>query len=333
MVALVCVDGTGPLDPGEYDQVYSVSHTSDVFNLWPDKTRSYFRGPGIAGFATRQIAIKAYQSAKEMMALDEVTGLVMVGHSRGCAAIIEAARLLEQDQIEVDFMAFFDAVDMSTAVNAAVVPANVARVRHARRDPGTRSRPWWGNCGTRVAGLTFYSQEFFWGTHGAIGGVPHTEKDLTDQGYILEFGEHLPTKVTLEQDRAAAEDVWNYIWPAILDARSSLLSGRKWKVVFPQLSFGSQAPGAKPGIQPPQGGPASGGGKRYTVVSGDSLSLIAGRFWGDVLLWPILYDANRRVVGPNPNLIKPGQVLTIPDIRIYSRTELNEARSRGRNWR
>ena len=79
------------------------------------------------------------------------------------------------------------------------------------------------------------------------------------------------------------------------------------------------------------GGTGGGGnGKTYTVVSGDSLSLIAGRLWGDVLLWPILYDANRAVVGSNPNLIKPGQKLTVPDIGKYSSGQLADARNRGR---
>ena len=81
------------------------------------------------------------------------------------------------------------------------------------------------------------------------------------------------------------------------------------------------------------GGGGSGGGgngKTYTVVSGDSLSLITGRLWGDVLLWPILYDANRAVVGSNPNLIKPGQKLTVPDIGKYSSGQLADARNRGR---
>jgi len=75
------------------------------------------------------------------------------------------------------------------------------------------------------------------------------------------------------------------------------------------------------------------GNYRYTVMSGDSLSLIARKFWNDALLWPILHDSNLGVVGSNPNLIKPTQVLTIPDIRRYSPSQLSNARARGLNWR
>lgn len=85
------------------------------------------------------------------------------------------------------------------------------------------------------------------------------------------------------------------------------------------------------------GGYPSGGGApkgaSYTVASGDSLSLIAGKFYGDVLLWPIIYDANKQVVGPDPNKIYPGQKLTIPEISGYSQQQLTDARNRGRNWR
>jgi nucleoid-associated protein YgaU len=48
------------------------------------------------------------------------------------------------------------------------------------------------------------------------------------------------------------------------------------------------------------------------VVAGDTLWQIAQRFYGDGSLWPTIYEANRAVIGSNPNIIRPGQVLTIP---------------------
>lgn len=50
----------------------------------------------------------------------------------------------------------------------------------------------------------------------------------------------------------------------------------------------------------------------YTVVKGDSLWAIAKRQYGDGNRWGSIYDANKDVIGSNPNLIYPGQVLTIP---------------------
>ena len=52
----------------------------------------------------------------------------------------------------------------------------------------------------------------------------------------------------------------------------------------------------------------------YTVVSGDCLWGIAKKFYGDGSRYSVIYDANKNVIGGNPNLIYPGQVLTIPAI-------------------
>lgn len=50
----------------------------------------------------------------------------------------------------------------------------------------------------------------------------------------------------------------------------------------------------------------------YTVVSGDCLWKIAQKFYGSGAQYTKIYDANSGVIGSNPNLIYPGQVLTIP---------------------
>lgn len=56
--------------------------------------------------------------------------------------------------------------------------------------------------------------------------------------------------------------------------------------------------------------PTPAGSESYTVQAGDSLSKIARRLGhGD---WKTLYGANRDVVGANPNVIRPGQVLALP---------------------
>jgi hypothetical protein len=48
----------------------------------------------------------------------------------------------------------------------------------------------------------------------------------------------------------------------------------------------------------------------YTVRTGDTLSGIATEFAipGG---WPTLYEGNRQVIGPDPNVIRPGTVLTL----------------------
>ena len=52
--------------------------------------------------------------------------------------------------------------------------------------------------------------------------------------------------------------------------------------------------------------------KTYTVVSGDCLWNITKKFTGSGSDWRELYELNTDVIGSNPNLIYPGQVLTLP---------------------
>lgn len=50
----------------------------------------------------------------------------------------------------------------------------------------------------------------------------------------------------------------------------------------------------------------------YTVKTGDCLWNIAKKFYGSGSKYTIIYNANKSVVGSDPNLIYAGQVLTIP---------------------
>lgn len=59
----------------------------------------------------------------------------------------------------------------------------------------------------------------------------------------------------------------------------------------------STAPSAKP--------------ETYTVKSGDSLSKIAKHLYGDADKWHAIYEANKDKI-KNPDLIYPGEVLTLP---------------------
>jgi nucleoid-associated protein YgaU len=65
--------------------------------------------------------------------------------------------------------------------------------------------------------------------------------------------------------------------------------------------------------------PAEAGGTTYVVRPGDCLWTIAeahlpgGSGAAAVAdAWPAWYAANRDVVGPDPNLLRPGQSLTVP---------------------
>ena len=64
----------------------------------------------------------------------------------------------------------------------------------------------------------------------------------------------------------------------------------------------------------PDGGGAGAGEQTYTVQKGDTLSHIAQKHYGKASHWHAIYEANRDVIGDNPDKIFPGQVLKIPAI-------------------
>lgn len=67
----------------------------------------------------------------------------------------------------------------------------------------------------------------------------------------------------------------------------------------------------------------------YTVASGDTLWSVAARpdIYGDPLLWPLLYQANRDQI-KDPRTIFSGQQLAIP--HNHTEGEREEARSKAR---
>jgi len=79
---------------------------------------------------------------------------------------------------------------------------------------------------------------------------------------------------------------------------------------------GATSPTRSAGTEPP--------GHTYVVRSGDSLWRIAERTLSDrgdgtvtsadiARFWPVVYEANRALIGNDPNLIFPGQTLQLPE--------------------
>jgi nucleoid-associated protein YgaU len=68
----------------------------------------------------------------------------------------------------------------------------------------------------------------------------------------------------------------------------------------------------KPKPRPPKPKPAP--KKIYVVKKGDCLWNIAKKrsIYGDAMKWRKIYNANKKLIGKNPNLIYPKQRLVIP---------------------
>ena len=58
----------------------------------------------------------------------------------------------------------------------------------------------------------------------------------------------------------------------------------------------------------------------HTVQKGDSLSDIAKKYYGDPNKYNLIYEANKTIIGNNPNIINVGQELVIPDITVATNT-------------
>ena len=78
--------------------------------------------------------------------------------------------------------------------------------------------------------------------------------------------------------------------------------------VAPAAAEEAPAPAPEP-VAEPAPPPLPPAPRTYTVVSGDTLWAISERFYGDGNKYQVIADASGV---PNPDLIHPGQVLTIP---------------------
>lgn len=158
-------------------------------------------------------------------------------------------------------------------------------------------------------------------TDGIIDGV------TTDGGILAYFATVDPT-LTLLKDAPISEEPYglgiqpgNPDFVALIDFTLQRLQDdgtydllyAKW---FPNESTGleqSTAPAnATPVSTSPTTATSTSAPVYHTVVSGDNLYTLALHFYGQGMQYHEIYMANQAVIGDNPRLIYPGQVLLIP---------------------
>jgi hypothetical protein len=174
----VGIDGSGPGDNAEYRKEFEKSFVQGYYKSGLFQRAYYVRGPGMLGGETPALARGGLKWVQAKLAEAKNTNqkyrIFLSGYSRGGAAVTEIAYQLKQDAIRVHAMLLFDAVDRSELPNSHVdvVPSNVAKCYHARRDPKAGSREMFGNCATTAEVPGNLATKFFMCTHGAMGGTP-----------------------------------------------------------------------------------------------------------------------------------------------------------------
>jgi hypothetical protein len=182
---LICVDGTGPHNDGEY---YKNMHNSFISMLYRHSTEHpnyYFRGPNWAGL--HSVSCAEIASIIRFQFASGNNSIFLAGYSRGGAMMIETAHILKGYKLTVEAMFLFDAVDRSPLLSkTTLIPSNVNHAYHALRETDTRSRTSFGNCGTKAEKSGVLIPEYFPTTHAGMGGVP-----WVTNGLISAFGLYL----------------------------------------------------------------------------------------------------------------------------------------------
>lgn len=313
------VDGTGEWSDSSYEITFKNSHVNTLFKYWAHGPSNYLRGPyrvdEKVNCNTWLQAKRTFDFVVEEWELGS-KAVFLAGYSRGAAAVIEVAKWLKGKNIPVDCLILFDPVDRSPWVGEVwrdtPIVDTVKTVIKALRDiEGTQSRESFGSCGKDLenAQLTrLLPHAPFFATHGGLGGTPWT---YPAQGFINEGFPDNETKVTISRDKIGSQMVKDWAFGLV----SACLTETKQRLTQPVGSvppFGSAPPFGSvvpkiPIIPLPGSSP-----KVHIVKPGDWLSKIAQTYYGDVNKWMVIYNANKAVIGNNPNLILPGMKLIIP---------------------
>jgi nucleoid-associated protein YgaU len=109
------------------------------------------------------------------------------------------------------------------------------------------------------------------------------------------------------QGAAGSEAIKNRVWDEVKKVNPSLNDITVDLTVDP-----AAPPPATAAAAAVASGGSSAGHRTYTVAAGDSLSKIAKNFYGNANLYTKIFEANKDKLS-DPDKIKPGQVLVIPD--------------------
>jgi hypothetical protein len=153
--------------------------------------------------ARTPLTVTSQMLANQPLTTDDIR-IVLIGHSRGGLVVTEIARMLSPI-VKVYFMGLYDSVDREGCLDGMSVE-NVKYVAHARRNPEVHSRTYFGNTSLKYIGVDHAEEQFFYTSHGGIGG-----SFITKPNEVSAFGDSscLPTITTQTADGETLESVNN----------------------------------------------------------------------------------------------------------------------------
>ncbi len=218
MIAFVGIDGTGPYWTSDYKPVFENSHIHNHFKNWPyPDLRWYHRGPAILGTDCIVEIGKAAAWLLPKLYMGSAKGVFLAGYSRGAAGVIELAWYLKKAGFSVDCLLLYDAVDRSIVLGGmkcdTPIADTVKEAYHAVRDPQAHSRESFGNCGKTMEsrGATQFKSQYFFGSHGAIGGVPWPMNGKKPTDYVDEGQPDGLTAVTFAREQQCATETGQWM--------------------------------------------------------------------------------------------------------------------------
>lgn len=222
MPIIVGIDGTGgQAFPGSgrnraYDADFARSFVRRIC-MGRGANAQYNRGPLVlgGGLHTAVVAGKNFILAKRRE-MGDGEPILLTGFSRGGLGVLMIAKELQQQNIPVEALLLFDAIDMYAFADVKTVPLNVRNVFHARSRADAGSRENWRNkdCGSNPHNPQVnYTERAFRCTHGAMGGTPQNDPTKPNE-LISELGSG-GTNVTFRDNPIVSEQVWAAVQPFI----------------------------------------------------------------------------------------------------------------------
>lgn len=212
MAIIFGIDGIDVLS--KKDQTRN-QHNSFVWKLVENSSsiaqeKRYLIGPkGLIGSLDEYIENGYGFVRSRFRAAQRDSPILLVGYSRGAAAIISLAHRLDKRNIPIKAMLLFDAVDKHTSANLSKIANNTINVFHLRSSLSSKLNL--SVAGKQSNSSTLYNEKVFKCTHSAMGGFPLVPDTGVPENELITFPAYNESNITYADDKKISNEVWSYL--------------------------------------------------------------------------------------------------------------------------